>query len=101
MRAYVYWGADLARGVQNDASAGAPGGEDPNTNPLWKTALLRTGTGAYATVDATAPGRDGKELGVPGWYSQPGNRPGLCPRSPGDATSGGTRQATPLKGRAR
>jgi hypothetical protein len=28
VRAYLYWRADLARGVQNDASAGAPG-------PTW------------------------------------------------------------------
>ena len=87
VRAYLYWGADLARGVQNDASAGAPGGEDPNTNPLWKTALLRTGTGAYTTVDATAPGRDGKWLGVPSWYSQPGNRPGFAYQVRADVTT--------------
>jgi large repetitive protein len=86
VRAYLYWGADLARGVNNDASAGAPGGEDPNTDALWKTALLRTGTGAYTTVDATAPGRDGKWLGVPSWYSQPGNRPGFAYQVRADVT---------------
>lgn len=87
VRAYLYWGADLARGVQNDASAGAPGGEDPKTNVLWKTALLRTGTGAYTTVDATAPGRDGKWLGVASWYSQPGNRPGFAYQVRADVTA--------------
>jgi hypothetical protein len=33
VRAYLCWRADLARGVQNDASAGAPGGEDPILGP--------------------------------------------------------------------
>ena len=33
VRAYLYWGADLARGVNNGAADGAPGGETPETRP--------------------------------------------------------------------
>ena len=36
VRAFLYWGADLARGVQNGAAAGAPGGETPESNTLWR-----------------------------------------------------------------
>lgn len=56
VRAYLYWGADLARGVaNNDAAFGAPGAEDPITNTQWTKALLRIGAGSYSTADATSP----------------------------------------------
>jgi hypothetical protein len=73
-------GADLARGVNHDQSAGASGGETPTANNLWKTALMRTGTGSYTTVDATAPARDGLWDGVDSWYDHPDNRPGFAYR---------------------
>ena len=74
VRAYLYWGADLARGVSdsNTVAFGAPGGETPvdpanpaagGTNTLWTTALMRVGGGGYTTVDATAPGRQGSGRG--------------------------------------
>ena len=56
VRAYLYWGADLARGVDksNGAADGAPGGETPDdpavagsapgANTLWTTAKLRVGS---------------------------------------------------------
>ena len=90
VRAYLYWGADLARGVdnRNDAADGAPGGEipddpatpgsNPGTNTKWTTAKLRVGSRPYVTVDATDPARDGQWSGVASWYSQPGNRPGFA-----------------------
>jgi hypothetical protein len=96
VRAFLYWGADLARGVNNDESTGAPGGETPAANTLWKTALLRTGTGSYTTVDATAPGRNGLWDGVESWYDRPGNRPGFAYQVRADVTSeiSGSLQAT-------
>jgi large repetitive protein len=90
VRAYLYWGADLARGVdnRNDASDGAPGGEVPDdpatpgsapgTNTLWTTAKLRVGARPYVAVDATDALRNGQWSGVESWYSQPGNRPGFA-----------------------
>lgn len=86
VRAFLYWGADLARGVNNDESAGAPGGETPTANNLWKTALLRTGTGSYTMVDATAPGRGGLWDGVESWYDHPYNRPGFAYQVRADVT---------------
>ena len=88
-QAYLYWGADLARGVtSNSASDGAPGGEDPNQNPLWRTALLKLGaSGGYTTIDATAAGRNGLWKGIASWYSTPGNRPGFAYQVRADVTS--------------
>ena len=89
VRAYLYWGADLARGVgsNNGRSDDAPGGADPNTNKLWKTAQMRVGTGAYATVDATSATREGAWAGIPSWYSQPGNRVGFAYQVRANVTS--------------
>jgi uncharacterized repeat protein (TIGR01451 family) len=86
VRAYLYWGADLARGVDNGPEAGAPGGETPSANPLWRRALLRVGGAAYVSVDATDPARDGEWAGVASWYSQPGNRPGFAYQVRADVT---------------
>ena len=86
VRAFLYWGADLARGVQNGADAGAPGGETPVTNTLWKQIRLRMGSGPYVNIDATDPLRDGRWDGVPSWYSQPGNRPGFAYQVRADVT---------------
>jgi uncharacterized repeat protein (TIGR01451 family) len=86
VQAYLYWGADLARGVNNGSADGAPGGETPwdpaqspsGTNHEWTTALMRVGSGSYTTVDARAPLRDGVWQGIASWYSTPGNRPGFA-----------------------
>ena len=97
VRAYLYWGADLARGVSNsnDASDGAPGGETPvnpdnpaagGTNTLWTRALMRVGTGGYITIDATSPGRDGAWQGIGSWYSSIGNKPGFAYQVRADVT---------------
>jgi uncharacterized repeat protein (TIGR01451 family) len=87
VKAFLYWGADLARGVMSDSAAdGAPGGEDPNTNTLWRTVQLKTGAGAFATIDAQAPGRSGLWKGIESWYSQPGNRPGFAYQVRADVT---------------
>lgn len=97
MKAYLYWGADLARGVdaKNGPGDGAPGGETPwdpkdhptGTNHLWTSALLRIGSDAYATVDARAPQRDGVWQGIESWYSQPGNRVGFAYQVRADVTA--------------
>src|SRR4249919_1302815 len=51
VRAFLYWGADLARGVtSNTAADGAPGGENPSTNTAWRTAFLKTGAGSYTMI---------------------------------------------------
>ena len=96
MRAYLYWGADLARGVNNGASDGAPGGEipdnpatagsAPDANTLWTTAKLKVGGRPYVTVDATDTARDGRWAGIESWYSQPGNRPGFAYQARADVT---------------
>jgi uncharacterized repeat protein (TIGR01451 family) len=86
VRAYLYWGADLGPGVNNNADTAAPGGADPNQNMLWRTALLKTGSGSYTTINAQATGRDGRWDGVPSWYSQPGNRPGFAYQVRADVT---------------
>ena len=87
VRAFLYWGADLARGVQNGADAGAPAGETPVTNRLWKQVRLRMGSGSYVNIDAADPLRDGRWDGVPSWYSQPGNRPGFAYQVRADVTA--------------
>lgn len=88
VKAFLYWGADLARGVtSNSAGDGAPGGEDPDTNKLWRTALLKTGTGDFATIDAQDPARDGLWKGIASWYNQPGNRPGFAYQVRADVTT--------------
>src|SRR4029077_3036530 len=72
-KAFLYWGADLARGVtSNTAKDGAPGGENPNTNTLWQTVFLKTGTGAYTMIDATQADRNGLEKGIVSWDEKPG-----------------------------
>src|SRR5262249_29707221 len=73
VRASLYGGADLARGVQNGPDAGAPAGETPVTNDKWRQVALRVGGGSFVSIDATNPGRDGQWAGVPSWYQQPGN----------------------------
>ena len=78
VRAYLYWGADLARGVANGSDTGAPAGETPGTNPRWRQVGLRVGSGSFVNVDATDPLRNGQWAGVDSWYSQPGNRPGFA-----------------------
>ena len=82
-------GADLARGVtSSSASDGAPGGEDPNQNPLWRTALLKLGaSGGYTTIDATQDARKGLWKGIASWYSSPGNRPGFAYQVRADVTT--------------
>lgn len=89
-RAFLYWGADLARGVNrppNGPSDDAPGGASPATNPLYTRALLRTGTGSYAAIDATAPGRDGRWDYVQSWYQQPGQSLGWSYQARADVTA--------------
>jgi uncharacterized repeat protein (TIGR01451 family) len=87
VKAFLYWGADLARGVTSDSAAdGAPGGEDPATNKLWRTVQLKTGTGAFAAINAELPGRNGLWKGIDSWYSQPGNRPGFAYQVRADVT---------------
>ena len=106
VRAYLYWGADLARGVSdsNTASYGAPGGETPvdpanpaagGTNTLWTTALMRVGGGGYTTVDATAPGRQGAWQGIGSWYSSVGNKPGFAYQVRANVTAEITDAVTP------
>ena len=95
VRAYLYWGADLARGVNNNTEAeGAPGGETPydpedhpsGTNRLWKTALMNAGDG-YTMVNAAAEDRDGVWQGIESWYSTPKNRPGFAYQVRADVTA--------------
>src|SRR4051812_27526461 len=86
VRAYLYWGADLAAGINNGTADGAPGGSTPwdpkqypsGTNREWTTALMRVGSGSYTPVDARAPLRDGVWQGIQSWYSSVGNRPGFA-----------------------
>jgi uncharacterized repeat protein (TIGR01451 family) len=106
VQAYLYWGADLARGINNGAADGAPGGETPwdpqqnpnGTNHAWTTALMRVGSGSYATVDAREAMRSGAWQGIESWYSTPGNRPGFAYQVRADVTpevgSGVTRART-------
>jgi hypothetical protein len=87
-KAFLYWGADLARGVtSNTAKDGAPGGENPTTNTLWQTVFLKTGAGAYTMIDATQADRNGLEKGIVSWYEQPGNRPGFAYQVRADVTN--------------
>ena len=55
VRAYLYWGADLAPGVQNGAEAARPGRRHADGQHMWRRALFRVGTGSYSTIDATDP----------------------------------------------
>ena len=90
VRAFLYWAGDLSRGVNrsvNGPNDDAPGGNSPQTNPLYTTALLRAGGGSYATIDATAPNRDGRWDYVQSWYQQPGNAPGWAYQVRADVTS--------------
>ncbi len=90
VRAFLYWGADLSRGVNrppNTASDDAPGGASPQTNSLYTTALLRAGGGSYATVNATAQGRDGRWDYIQSWYQQPGTSTGWAYQVRADVTA--------------
>jgi uncharacterized repeat protein (TIGR01451 family) len=90
VRAFLYWGADLSRGVNrppNTASDDAPGGASPQTNPLYTTALLRAGGGPYATINATAQGRDGRWDYIQSWYQQPGTSTGWAYQVRADVTA--------------
>jgi uncharacterized repeat protein (TIGR01451 family) len=87
VKAYLYWGADLGPGVNNGPDTAAPGGGSPQTNPLWRTALLRTpSTAGYVPIDATQAGRDGRWDYIASWYNQPGNRPGWAYQVRADVT---------------
>jgi uncharacterized repeat protein (TIGR01451 family) len=90
VRAYLYWAADLSRGVTrppNGPANDAPGGASPQTNPLYTSVLLRAGaSGAYAKVDATASGRDGRWDFIQSWYSQPGQSTGWAYQVRADVT---------------
>ena len=87
VRAYLYWGADLAPGVNNGPETAAPGGATPTGNQAWRKSLLRVGGGSYTSVDATDPARNGQWAGVESWYSQPGNRPGFAYQVRADVTN--------------
>ncbi len=90
VRAFLYWAGDLSRGVNrsvNGADDDAPGGNSPQTNSLYTTALIRAGGGSYSTIDATAPNRDGQWDYVQSWYQQPGNAPGWAYQVRADVTS--------------
>lgn len=96
VQAYLYWGADLAPGVQEGQSGNdpAPGGAtpwDPVDNPSgenhdWTTALMRIGSGGYTKVDARAPERNGVWQGIESWYSQVGQHPGFAYQVRADVT---------------
>ena len=91
VKAFLYWGADLSQGVNrptvNPPSFAAPGGADPNTNTMWKQADLRVGSGAFTTIDATNPARNGDYKGIASWYSQPGQDPGFAYQVRADVTN--------------
>lgn len=87
VKAYLYWGADLARGVANGSEAGAPAGETPVTNERWRQVGFRVGSGSFANIDATDLLRDGQWAGVVSWYSQAGNRPGFAYQVRADVTN--------------
>jgi uncharacterized repeat protein (TIGR01451 family) len=90
-RAFLYWAGDLSRGVQrppNDENNDAPAGNTPQTNPLYTTALLRAGSGgSYATIDATAPDRNGRWDYIQSWYQQVGTSPGWAYQVRADVTA--------------
>jgi large repetitive protein len=106
-RAFLYWAADLSRGVQRDPNSpgfngpadNAPGGDSTDNNPLYTTALMRVGSGAsYSTIDATAPNRNGRWDHIPSWYQQPGTDPGTAYQVRADVTpevNAGLAAATP------
>jgi uncharacterized repeat protein (TIGR01451 family) len=78
VRAFLYWAGDLSRGVNrtgnpppNGPDNDAPGGGSPGTDSLYTTVHLRAGGGSYATIDATAPGRNGRWDYIQSWYQQP------------------------------
>ena len=87
LRAYLYWGADLAPGVNNPNSDAAPGGRFPATNDLWKRVRLRVDGGAYTPINAEDPLRDGKWAGVASWYQSVGNWPGYAYQVRADVTN--------------
>jgi hypothetical protein len=87
LHAYLYWGADLAPGVNNPDADAAPGGRNPNTNELWKRVRLRVDGGAYTPIDAEDPLRNGQWAGVASWYSSVGNWPGYAYQVRADVTN--------------
>jgi len=87
LHAYLYWGADLAPGVNNPDGDAAPGGRNPNTNELWKRVRLRVDGGAYTPIDAEDPLRNGQWAGVASWYSSVGNWPGFAYQVRADVTN--------------
>jgi large repetitive protein len=104
-KAYLYWAADLSRGVQRDVNGpgdDAPAGNSPQTNPLYTTADLKIGGGSYSTIDATNPTRNGRWDYIKSWYSQPGNAEGWAYQVRADVTGevNAGLQAPPAQGRA-
>jgi len=97
VRAYLYWGADLSRGVNRPGASNfnpslptngpgddAPGGGDPQTNTLWTQAQLQVGSGAAFTTANATP--SGATQAIPSWYSQPNNAPGWAYQARADVT---------------
>ena len=92
VKAYLYWAADLSRGVSDGAGCprtgqAAPAGNSPDNNNLYRTVELQVGGGSYATINATDPNRDGRWNSVASWYSQPGNCPGWAYQVRADVTN--------------
>lgn len=90
-KAFLYWAGDLSSGITDTCGPrtghAAPAGDSPTNNRLYTTVKLRAGGGSYATIDATAPGRNGRWDYVDSWYSQPGNCPGSAYQVRADVTS--------------
>ena len=95
VRAYLYWGADLARGVggSNTAADGAPGGETPNDDGPSQRHQHAVADGAAALRSGTVHdgGRDGARAqgvwqGIESWYSTVGQHPGYAYQVRADVT---------------
>ena len=95
VRAYLYWGADLARGVNNGSADGAPGGEIPDDPAVagprraptrCGRPQLKVGGRPYVTVDATGTARDGAGRGSRAGTRSRGNRPGFAYQVRADVT---------------
>jgi hypothetical protein len=85
--AFLYWGADLAPGVNNPNSDSAPGGRNPNTNELWKRVRLKVAGGAFDLINAEDASRNGQWAGVASWYQTVGNWPGYAYQVRADVTT--------------
>ncbi len=100
VKAYLYWAADLSRGVTNGqgnrTGSAAPGGDTPEGQPMhtadkphtfnsvYRTVQLRAGTGTgYTTIDAFSQGPpQARWDSVSSWYSTapgPGSPEGGSP----------------------